>query len=431
MSSSSSHKLFKKSPELDAAANCILQIYFKDIAESSKLGKVDKIVKWRGAIKAINNELDSVRDLIARTDEIPMTLIGVDMFLKWHEDLGSIDHLWPEWKTALAPSKTDVANHKWLDIVKHRYDYHQLGLPMPRVVPTPTPPAQKTEMPTSDKGKQKATEVEVEQMIVEGLHRMEVDDEGEEEVPEKEDEEEEQVRGRQKRQAAVKMTTHQSRCQSRTTKATVETDDEDDSSAQGQSKHKPCPPSDGLYGHAALAFRRTPSPDPKSCESCHRCKVRCYRNPGKSCFLCNGRKIRCNHAKGGTTAPTRWNPLRARGKKRARSLSPTMEAQEPQSPAERPQKRHVSMASKAIDTGVGPSNQGKTIPEGSSLKICIPAFKHGDSRPIPAAESMVAETRPSTMAAPVQPTTAATPSAPSPVCAPIANVLQTSNTIEQ
>ncbi|KAI6156943.1 hypothetical protein BKA82DRAFT_25922 [Pisolithus tinctorius] len=127
-----------------------------------------------------------------------------------------------------------------------------------------------------------------------------------------------------------------------------------------------------------------------------------------------------------------------------------MEAQEPQSPAERPQKRHVSMASKAIDTGVGPSNQGKTIPEGSSLKIHIPAFKCGDSHPIPAAvradsivevgpsiaqevqESMVAaETRPSTTAAPVQPTTAATPSAPSPVCAPIADVLQTSNTIKQ
>ncbi|KAI6140037.1 hypothetical protein BKA82DRAFT_29328 [Pisolithus tinctorius] len=208
MSSSLSHKLFKKSPELDAAANHILQIYFKDIVESSKLGKADKIVKWRGAIKAINDELDSVRDLIARMDEIPMTLIGINMFLKWHEDLGSIDHPWPEWKTTLAPSKTDVANHKWLNIIERRYDYHQLGLPMPCVVPTPTPPTQETEMPMSDKGKQKATKAEVEQMIAEGSHRMEVDNEGEEEVPEKEDEEEEPVRGRQKCQAAVKMTTH-------------------------------------------------------------------------------------------------------------------------------------------------------------------------------------------------------------------------------
>ncbi|KAI6143947.1 hypothetical protein BKA82DRAFT_19973 [Pisolithus tinctorius] len=252
---------------------------------------------------------DSVRDLIARTDEIPMTLISINMFLKWHEDLGSINHPWPEWKTALAPSKTDIANHKWLDIVERRYDYHQLGLPMPHVVPTPTPPTQETEMPTSDKGKQKATKVEVEQMIVEGSHRMEVDDEGEEEVPEKEDEEEEPVRGRQKRQAAAKMTTCRSRHRSHTTKATVETDNEDDVSSQGQSKHKPCPPSDGLYGRAALAFRRMPSPDPKSCESCCRCKVRCYRNPRKPCFLCDGCKIRCNHAKGGTTTPTRQNPL--------------------------------------------------------------------------------------------------------------------------
>ncbi|KAI6156683.1 hypothetical protein BKA82DRAFT_33053 [Pisolithus tinctorius] len=144
-------------------------------------------------------------------------------------------------------------------------------------------------MPMSDKGKRKATEVEVEQMIAEGSHRMEVDDEGEEEVPEKEDEEEEP--------------------------ATVETNDEDDVSAQGQSKRKPCPLSDGLYGRAALAFRRMPSPDPKSCKSCRRCKVRCYRNPGKSCFPCDGRKIRCNHAKGGTTAPTRRNSSQARGKK--------------------------------------------------------------------------------------------------------------------
>ncbi|KAI6156005.1 hypothetical protein BKA82DRAFT_31177 [Pisolithus tinctorius] len=120
-----------------------------------------------------------------------MTLIGVDMFLKWHEDLSSIDHPWPEWKTALSPSKTDVANHKWLDIVERRYDYHQLGPPMPCVVPTLTPPAQETEMPKSDKGKWKATKAEVEQMMAEGSHRMEVDNEGEDEVPEKEDEEEE------------------------------------------------------------------------------------------------------------------------------------------------------------------------------------------------------------------------------------------------
>ncbi|KAI6141993.1 hypothetical protein BKA82DRAFT_19765 [Pisolithus tinctorius] len=119
MSSLSSCKLFKKSPELDAAANRILQIYFKDIMESSKLGKADKIAKWKGAIKAINNELDAVCNLIARTDEIPMTLISVNMFLKWHEDLGLIDHLWPEWKTTLSPSKIDVTNHKWLDIIEH------------------------------------------------------------------------------------------------------------------------------------------------------------------------------------------------------------------------------------------------------------------------------------------------------------------------
>ncbi|KAI6138708.1 hypothetical protein BKA82DRAFT_4020771 [Pisolithus tinctorius] len=119
MSLSSSCKLFKKSPELNAAANHILQIYFKDITDSSKLGKVDKIVKWRGAIKAINDELDTVCDLITRTDEIPMTLIGINTFLKWHEDLGLIEHPWPEWKTALSPSKTNVTNHKWLDIVKH------------------------------------------------------------------------------------------------------------------------------------------------------------------------------------------------------------------------------------------------------------------------------------------------------------------------
>ncbi|KAI6156671.1 hypothetical protein BKA82DRAFT_33036 [Pisolithus tinctorius] len=126
-----------------------------------------------------------------------------------------------------------------------------------------------------------------------------------------------------------------------------------------------------------------------------------------------------------------------------------MEAQEPQSPAECPQKRHVSMASKAIDTGVGPSNQGKTIPEGSSLKIHIPAFKRGDSHPIPAAESTVAGTfnhSTSTLSIVVNPCIQSRNppidndgtrpthnhcSAPSPVCAPIADVLQTSNTIEQ
>ncbi|KIO00331.1 hypothetical protein M404DRAFT_29708 [Pisolithus tinctorius Marx 270] len=126
-------------------------------------------------------------------DEILMTLISVNTFLKWHEDLGLIDHLWPEWKTALSPSKTNVANHKGLDIIEHQYDYHWLGLPMPCVMPTPTPPAQETKMPMSDKGKQKATEAEVEQMIAESSHRMEVDNE------------EEPVQGRQKHKAAMKM----------------------------------------------------------------------------------------------------------------------------------------------------------------------------------------------------------------------------------
>ncbi|KAI6140029.1 hypothetical protein BKA82DRAFT_4019723 [Pisolithus tinctorius] len=337
MSSLSSSKLFKKSPELDAAANHILQIYFKDIAESSKLGKADKIAKWKGAIKAINDELDAVRDLIARTDEIPMTLIGVDTFLKWHEDLGLIDHPWPEWKTALSPSKTDVANHKWLDIVERRYDYHRLGLPMPRVMPTPTPPAQETEMPKSDKGKRKATEAELEQMMAESSHRMEVDDEGEDEVPEKEDEEEEPARGRQKRKAAAKTTSHRSRGRSRSRKATAETDDEDDVPAQGQSKHARSNAT-GTPGspasHATVARFDVAMPKaglPLQLDRIH-------REPGEKSEL-----------------------------------------------EERPQKRHVLMAFKAINAGVGPSNQGETIPEGSSLKIRIPAFKRRDSRPIPAA----------------------------------------------
>ncbi|KIO07382.1 hypothetical protein M404DRAFT_23871 [Pisolithus tinctorius Marx 270] len=119
-----------------------------------------------------------------------------------------------------------------------------------------------------------------------------------------------------------------------------------------------------------------------------------------------------------------------------------MEAQESQSPKERPPKQHVSMASKAINAGVGPSNQGETIPKGSSLKICIPAFKCRDSCPIPATvqvdsiikagpsivqeveESTVADTHPSTTVAPIQLTTTATPSALSPICAPIAEVSQ-------
>lgn len=123
-----------------------------------------------------------------------MTLISIDMLLKWHEDLGSIDHPWPEWKTALSPSKTNVTNHKWLDIIEQQYGYHWLGLPMPCIVPTPTPPAQETEMPRSDKGKWKVTKADVEQMIAETSHRMEVDDEGEDEVAEKEDDEEEKIR---------------------------------------------------------------------------------------------------------------------------------------------------------------------------------------------------------------------------------------------
>ncbi|KAI6143967.1 hypothetical protein BKA82DRAFT_4017195 [Pisolithus tinctorius] len=124
------------------------------------------------------------------------------------EDLSLSDHLWPEWKTALSPSKTNVTNHKWLDIVKCQYNYHWLGLHMPCVMPTPTPPTQEIEMPMSNKGKQKVTKAEVEQMIVESSHRMEVDNEGEDEVPEKEDDEEEPAQGRQKHKAATKTRSH-------------------------------------------------------------------------------------------------------------------------------------------------------------------------------------------------------------------------------
>ncbi|KAI5982820.1 hypothetical protein EDD15DRAFT_2377137 [Pisolithus albus] len=171
---------YKTREELNVAVDKIFAIYRRLIGATKNLGPKERFNSWKEAVKAISGELDSVRAIARLTDTVPRTLIGVDKYVRWSDDIGSPDTPFPNWKVALRPDDADIAGHPWLMKVECRFDVILTGQ-TPQSLPSTSQPA----APTATrmvKEKGRATDVGVK--VRTGQERLAgaTDDDGESEV---------------------------------------------------------------------------------------------------------------------------------------------------------------------------------------------------------------------------------------------------------
>ncbi|KAI6130698.1 hypothetical protein EDD16DRAFT_1700654 [Pisolithus croceorrhizus] len=267
--------------KLDAAVARIWTIYKERIINLEEMNDMERFESWKSAVKGMADELIAVQPIIAKTDKVPATLIGVSKFVRWSEDIGSEDHLFPVWKTAMKPTDDDIADHPWQLTAARRFDAQQYGITL-HAVPSETEPGTSTvQVAVNRLGK--APEIGRHQDVIVAQHTpAAVSDvwadiravKGEEmEQRESEDEvEEEPARGRSSKRRLVR---------SRSRPSSVRRDnagefDElaDDAPGASKAAHTSKP----KYGRAQLADRETPPPNPNACAMCVARKVVCQPN---------------------------------------------------------------------------------------------------------------------------------------------------------
>ncbi|KAI5999624.1 hypothetical protein EDD15DRAFT_2362919 [Pisolithus albus] len=207
---------YKTREELNVAVDKIFAIYRRLIGATKNLGPKERFNSWKEAVKAISGELDSVCAIARLTDTIPRTLIGVDKYVRWSDDIGSPDTPFPNWKVALQPDDADIAGHPWLMKVECRFDIILTGQ-TPQSLPSTSQPAAPT-VTRMVKEKGRATDVGVK--VRTGQERLAgaTDDDGESEVEDTDqlmdddDDEKRRPRGRSRqRKPRTTAVTHQ-RC---------------------------------------------------------------------------------------------------------------------------------------------------------------------------------------------------------------------------
>ncbi|KAI6113640.1 hypothetical protein EDD16DRAFT_1521232 [Pisolithus croceorrhizus] len=105
----------KNSPALQDAVDRILTIFETLIVNSGGLEEAEKLEQWRNAVRDIRQELESVRSIANRTDNVPHLLIGVDKYIRWTENLGMPGIPFPDWHHALFPPlEIHCTGHPWL-----------------------------------------------------------------------------------------------------------------------------------------------------------------------------------------------------------------------------------------------------------------------------------------------------------------------------
>ncbi|KAI6146995.1 hypothetical protein EDD17DRAFT_1514618, partial [Pisolithus thermaeus] len=119
----------KNSLALQDAVDCILTIFETLIVNLGGLEEAEKLEQWRNAVKDIRQELESIRSIANRTDNVLHLLIGVDKYIHWTENLGMPGIPFPDWHHALFPPLESIAGHPWLLTVERRYDVGLLVQP--------------------------------------------------------------------------------------------------------------------------------------------------------------------------------------------------------------------------------------------------------------------------------------------------------------
>ncbi|KAI6143497.1 hypothetical protein EDD17DRAFT_1515577 [Pisolithus thermaeus] len=117
----------KNSLALQDAVDRILTIFEMLIVNSGGLEEAEKLEQWRNAVRGIRQELESVRSIANRTDNVPHLLIGMDKYIHWTENLGMPGIPFPDWHNTLFPPLESIASHPWLLTVEQRYDAGLLG----------------------------------------------------------------------------------------------------------------------------------------------------------------------------------------------------------------------------------------------------------------------------------------------------------------
>ncbi|KAI6167456.1 hypothetical protein EDD17DRAFT_1504567 [Pisolithus thermaeus] len=112
----------KNSLALQDTVDHILTIFEMLIINLGGLEEAEKLEQWRNAVRDIRQELESVRSIANRTDNVPHLLIGMDKYICWTENLGMPGIPFPDWHHTLFPPLASITGHPWLLTVKWQYD---------------------------------------------------------------------------------------------------------------------------------------------------------------------------------------------------------------------------------------------------------------------------------------------------------------------
>ncbi|KIK16185.1 hypothetical protein PISMIDRAFT_15998 [Pisolithus microcarpus 441] len=381
-------KFVQTSKALDAAIDRILAIFNRLVVSLGSLESVEKLQCWREAVKEIWRELESVRLIASRTDNVPQMLIGVDKFIHWRDDIGAPGVPFPDWHNSLFPTLDSIAGHPWLLTVEKRYDTTCLGWmvqlesPMaePVLVATATTPPRQTPPLTTieelshadsvNKGKGKVMPEESDAIEKECTSRQEVDNDGESEVVEKDvvmDEEmSEPIRGRPRKRGRSQSESWPASTRRKSqswTKGSGSKDGENMGEGMSAPSDPPMMPKP-KYGRAQVTARTTPPPDPKACRTCVNCKVVCTWTVGNiPCNPCKKRMIGCTkgNVRCASTARTPKAPTRRQATQTPRNPShprkPAPLPAEDDTTVQPPQKKAcISQGGQADQSGAGASS---------------------------------------------------------------------------
>ncbi|KAI6126573.1 hypothetical protein F5141DRAFT_1060308 [Pisolithus sp. B1] len=176
----------KNSLALQDAVNHILIIFERLIVNLGGLEVVAKLQQWRDAVRDIRGELEAVRSIANRTDNVLHMLIGMDKYVHWMENISTPRIPFPNWHQALFPPIESIASHPWLLTVEQCNRVASRSSTMPHMTTT----GLKGHIPTHStqlaKGKAQATPEELVAISEEKLITQE-DDNGDESKVIKED----------------------------------------------------------------------------------------------------------------------------------------------------------------------------------------------------------------------------------------------------
>ncbi|KAI6009983.1 hypothetical protein PISMIDRAFT_18629 [Pisolithus microcarpus 441] len=370
---------YKTRKELDIVANNIMAIYRRLIGATKHLGAKERYSSWREAVKAMSEELESVRAIAKLTDVMLHTLIGVNKYIRWKENVGSPECPFPSWKMALKPDDADIADHPWLLTAERRFDVHQ-----PKQSTGATLAASRQATPTlttAVKGKAKEIERPVTPLGIQHAERKADEEDGESEIDTMDqlidDNDDELNPPRGLKQEHVD-----------------ELEDDD----YGTSK-RPKTPTRRIskVAHMQLPPSNEEPPNATSCDTCMYRKIVCVPNPsGGVCKPCKSCKIRCSHstrssegiavaaptAVPSTSSTPRRNPSRTRkpARKRSASNSPLLGNE-----AATPHASKKVRISRPMEDMQGPSAQPNITGRQQDWAIIVPLLKSLPTRTVPPA----------------------------------------------